>query len=169
METQKIQDIIRTLLGTLTVEVEDISYIADALHPIFSVKTPDAKKLIGTKGENLRALNYLVKRLAEKQLGMERPTFLVDVNHYQQQRNEEVRRKAKILIERARAFKTSAEFGPLNAYERMVVHSMVADDPQITTESIGEGRVKTIVIRYVEEVDGVSRELLPESDTNVAK
>lgn len=143
-----MQSIIKECLEKLTLEVEEVNYIADATHPIFSVKTPDAKKLIGVHGDNLRAFNFIVKRIVERRLNLENPSFLIDVNHYQQDRNEEIRKKAKMLIERVRTFKSSIEMDPLNAYERMLVHSMVADDPEITTESEGTGPVKRITIRY---------------------
>lgn len=150
IDTTKVRDIIQEFLEKLTLDVEDVNYVADALHPIFSIKTQDAKKLIGVHGDNLRSLNFIVKRIVERRLGVEHPSFLIDVNHYQQDRNEEIRRKAKVLIERVRSFKTTAELEPLNAYERMLVHTMVADDPEIETESIGEGRVKTVRISYTE-------------------
>lgn len=151
MDTNQLQALITECLEKLTLEVGEISYIADATHPIFSINTPDAKKLIGIHGDNLRAFNFIVKRIAERRLGLENPNFLIDVNHYQQDRNEEIRRKAKMLIERVRTFKSSVEMDPLNAYERMLVHSMVADDPEIETASDGVGPLKRITIRFVEQ------------------
>ena len=150
MDTRAVQTIIQELLEKLTLEVESVTVSEDAIHPVFSIKTEDAKKLIGNRGENLRAFNYIIKRIVEKKLDIEHPWFLVDVNGYQQDRNDEVRKKAKILIERVRNFKTTAQMDDLNAYERMLVHSMVAEDPEIETESLGEGRIKPLVIKYKE-------------------
>ena len=150
MNNEQIQQIIIECLEKLTLDFESVSLEEDAIHPIFVVQTEDSKKLIGNRGENLRSFNYIVKRIVEKRLSLERPSFLIDVNGYQQHRNDEIRKTAGILIERVRTFKTSTEMEPMNAYERMIVHSLVADDPEIETESYGEGRVKRLVIRYKE-------------------
>ena len=162
MDTQAIKTLIQECLDKLTLEYESVSVEADDLHTLFVIQTPDSKKLIGNRGENLRAFNYIVKRIVEKKFEIERPNFLIDVNVYQQQRNDEIRKKATMLIERVRSFKSSSEMDDMNAYERMIVHSMVADDPEIETESIGEGRVKKLIIRYTENTsDGT---VAPESN-----
>jgi len=150
MNTEQIKVIIIECLEKLTLEFESVALEEDDIHPVFVIQTTDSKKLIGNRGENLRAFNYIVKRIVERRLTIERPSFLIDVNGYQQQRNNEIRKTAGILIERVRTFKTSTEMEPMNAYERMIVHSLVADDPEIETESFGEGRVKRLVIRYKE-------------------
>ncbi len=156
IDTDTVIALTKEFLDHLEIEVDDVSYVADALHPIISIKSGDAKKLIGNRGETLKALNYLIKRAVERRMQVDHPNFLIDVNHYQQDRNEEVRRKAKIIIERVRSFKSSAQLDPLNAYERMLVHSMVADDPEIETVSEGEGKVKQITVRYHEPEAGAS-------------
>ena len=153
MDSQAIKNIITEFLDKLTLEYSDVTIEDDEIHPVFVVHSSDSSKMIGMKGENLRAVNYIVKRIVEKKLGYDHPSFLVDVNGYQQKRNEEIRTKAKMLIERVRNFKTSVEMEPMNAYERMLVHSLVTDDPEIETESIGEGKVKTLVIKYKEVTD----------------
>lgn len=154
MNTASVQKLIEEFLKKLSIEDAEVHYIADATHPIFSVTTGEAKKLIGTQGETLRALNYLIKRIVEKREHIEHVSFLVDINNYQQERNDELRKKAKMLIERVRSFKTSVELEPMNAYERMLVHSMVADDPEIETESDGTGPLKKITIRYRQALSG---------------
>ncbi len=169
MDTQAVQQLIEDILTKLSIEDAEVHYIADATHPIFSVTTKDAKKLIGTQGETLRALNYVVKRLVEKRQQLDHVSFLIDVNRYQQERNEELRRKAKMLIERVRSFKTSVEMEPLNAYERMLVHSMVADDPEIETESHGTGPVKKITIRHAESIGTAARSESSDLDTRDAQ
>lgn len=150
MQTTEIQSIIKELLDTLTLEYESVEVKEDSMHEVFLIQTKDSQKLIGNRGENLRAFNYIAKRIAERKLGIERPTFLIDVNGYQEMRNDEIRKTAEILIGRVRSFKTEQEMNDLNSYERMLVHSMVSDDPEIETESFGTGKTKRLVIRYKE-------------------
>jgi spoIIIJ-associated protein len=74
----------------------------------------------------------------------------VDVNEYQKKHIEEIRSKARILAERARYFKSSVDMEPMSAYERMIIHSEFASSPDISTESIGKGKDRHVVLRYTE-------------------
>ena len=38
---------------------------------------------------------------------------------------------------------------PMSPYERMIVHSIFSEDPQIKTGSVGEGRERRVVIEYI--------------------
>ena len=53
-----------------------------------------------------------------------------------------------MLAERAKTFKSDIEMPPINAYERMLVHSMFINDREIKTESEGEGKTRRIIFRY---------------------
>lgn len=140
--------LIRTLLEKLAVTYDAVEEVLVAGQQIYNVKTDDSKRLIGPHGDNLRSLNYLVRRLAERIEGLKDERFLVDVNGYQLHRIRDLEQKASLLAERVRTFKSSAEMSPMNAYERMIVHSMFAEDPEVVTESDGEGKMRHVVLRY---------------------
>ena len=55
-------------------------------------------------------------------------------------------RALPILLEKARTSGVPQEIGPLNAYERRIVHLAVAELPGASSESIGDASVKTVVI-----------------------
>jgi len=59
-----------------------------------------------------------------------------------------VRQNARMLAQRARLFKHDVELAPQSAYERLVVHELFAEDPEIKTESAGEGKFRHIVLKY---------------------
>ncbi|MAF59704.1 hypothetical protein CL631_02570 [bacterium] len=147
MSNQKIQSTIDELLKSLCVNVDGIDIEESELHPIFLVRSPDSKILIGSGGENLRALNYLVKKIVEKNIEGDHK-FLIDVNGYHGKKLEELKQQARILAERARTFRHDVELSPMNAYERMVIHSLIGEDPDLSTESEGEGKFRRVVIRY---------------------
>jgi spoIIIJ-associated protein len=149
METEPIKQIIREFLEKLSVTVEDIAVHSESVHPLFEVKTADSRLLIGAGGENLRALNVVIRRIVERRLSPEKAErLLIDVNGYHGRRIAEIRNHAKMLAERARVFKYDVEMSPMNAYERMIVHAAFGDDPDIVTESTGEGKVRHVVLRY---------------------
>ena len=63
MQIGDVKTIVEGLLKELTVDVSRIEVVACDPHPLLSVVTPDSGILIGVQGENLRALNYLVKKV----------------------------------------------------------------------------------------------------------
>jgi spoIIIJ-associated protein len=115
---------------------------------VVKVTSPESAALIGENGESLRALNSIARRLIEAKHGAEAATFLIDVNEYHEAQMETVRQSARMLAQRARLFKHDVEMPPLSAYERLVVHELFADDPEIKTESAGEGKFRHIVLKY---------------------
>lgn len=147
MERDQIHAVIEELLKALTVQFRAVERYEGSAHPTYHIATDDAPLLIGAGGENLKALNYLAKRIVERKLGGEATRFLLDVNGYQRRRIETIERQARLLAERARSFKTDVEMNPLNAYERMIVHNLFADDPDVTTESVGVGKGRRVVFR----------------------
>jgi spoIIIJ-associated protein len=71
------------------------------------------------------------------------------VNQYQIGRIREIEVKARMMADRARSLRYDVELAPMSAYERLIVHSVLADMASIKTESTGEGRERRIVIRYI--------------------
>lgn len=154
METQAyITETIRSILGHLKVVLNDVSVDTDEKTKSmrFVVSTPDSAILIGERGDRLLALNHLVKRIVERKLKDENISFMVDINDYQKKRIDDIRARARMLAERARYFKSSVDMDPMSSYERMIVHAEFTDTPDITTESLGSGKDRHIVLRYTEE------------------
>ena len=53
---------------------------------------------------------------------------------------------ARFMIEKARTSGAAQEMGPLNPYARRIVHLAVAEEPGMTSESIGDAFMKTVII-----------------------
>ena len=125
----------------------DTIEIIDGHRTVARVSAPDAS-LIGERGDTLRALNLVARRLAEATFSAEAANFLIDVNDYHESQLEKVRQEARVLAQRARLFKHDVELPPQSAYERLVVHELFAEDPEIETQSAGEGKFRHIVLKY---------------------
>ncbi|MEK7084919.1 MAG: KH domain-containing protein, partial [Patescibacteria group bacterium] len=81
-EETKIKEIIKALLEKIGVEGEiDARETTDSFQ--FTIKTNQAGLLIGEEGQNLIALNHILKRITEKQIGKTELPFSLDVNDYQ--------------------------------------------------------------------------------------
>ena len=130
---------------------------------IFAIQAEDARSLIGMHGDTVHALDHLVKKIVEKKLppvpedpasaeatvGKEGgPHFLIDVNDYRAKQIKDLQNKALMMAERSRSFQYDVELSPMSAYERLIIHTTLQDQPNVKTESQGEGRNRRVVIKY---------------------
>jgi spoIIIJ-associated protein len=100
--------------------------------------------LLRQRGEALNAIQHIVNTAFRRQLGDDR-RVLVDCQHFRRDKDTELRQMALFLVDKARRTGVPQEIGPLNAYERRIVHMAVADE-NATSESIGDAAVKTVII-----------------------
>lgn len=147
MDAEALKKTISEMLTAMGVEVSSLTMDGGARR-VIAVTSPDSQRLIGPRGEHLRALNLIARRLVETKHGEDVANFLIDVNGYQEAQLEVVRQNARILAQRARLFKHDVELAPMNPYERLVIHELFAEDPDIKTESAGEGKFRHIVLKY---------------------
>ena len=150
MNETNIRQIIEDTLDLLGVGYDGVEILDSGIgaYPRYVIKSDESGLLIGQKGETLLALNHVVKKMVAKKNGEEDANFFLDVNDYQDRLIQEIRSKVLILKERAKLFQRDVEMEPGSAYERMIVHSACAGDPEIETESCGQGRSRRVVIKY---------------------
>jgi spoIIIJ-associated protein len=129
-------------------DIEATVEIKTGHRTVVAVTSQDSARLIGERGEHLRALNTVARRLVEAKDGEDAANFLIDVNGYHEKEMEKVRQNARMMAQRARLFKHDVEMNPMSPYERLVVHELFAEDPEIKTESAGEGKFRHIVLKY---------------------
>jgi spoIIIJ-associated protein len=117
--------------------------------PCFQVQSRDNNLLVGERGQHLYALQTIVKRIAEHRNNELCPPFLVDINDYQRHHIEELKERVHMSAQRVRYFKKEVVMQPMNGYERRIVHVALMEDPDVKTESIGEGESRRVVIKPV--------------------
>ncbi|MEK7123900.1 MAG: R3H domain-containing nucleic acid-binding protein [Patescibacteria group bacterium] len=106
----------------------------------------DAKMLIGEKGRNLDALECVLRVfLAGKLKEMYR--FTLDVNSYRRQRAGAIKEIAQKTAKKAKLFQRAITLNPMSASERRVVHMELSTDPDVATESAGEGEMRRVVVK----------------------
>ena len=72
--------------------------------------------------------------------------LVVDCNGYRRDKDAELHQMAAFLAEKAKSTGLAQEMGPLNPYERRIVHMAVAAVESVTSESIGDAFEKTVII-----------------------
>ena len=100
--------------------------------------------LLRRKGEGLDALQHIVNAAFRGEHG--RGRIVVDCLDYRKGKDEELRQTAILLAEKALRTGETQEIGPLNPYARRIVHLAVADDPNVSSESIGDAFLKMVLI-----------------------
>jgi spoIIIJ-associated protein len=146
MDTQKTQQHIEKILTLLGVSAQ-VNPTEHAGQHIFELHTEEGNILVGRGGEVVQALNYILKKIAEKE-GTS-TEFSVDVNGFRLHKIEELEQHAKLLAERARSLKYDVEMPPMSAYDRLIVHTVLQNEKDVKTESQGEGRDRRLIIKYV--------------------
>ena len=104
-----------------------------------------AEALLARRGEGLQALQHIVDSAFRRQLG-EQKRLLIDCMGFRRDKDNELKVMAKFLAEKAKSSGMEQSIGPLNAYERRLVHLAGAEVPDVTSESIGDAAVKTVTI-----------------------
>lgn len=112
-----------------------------------AVYTPEnARFLIGRNGENLKALEHVLRAMILKN-NKEIFGISVDVNDYKKSRASYVIDLAKETATRVRNTQKAEALCPMSAYERRVVHTELASCPDLSTESIGDEPQRRVVIK----------------------
>jgi spoIIIJ-associated protein len=142
-----VETTLKTLLTALGLPFDAIEVTESLGSTLFTIRTSESGKLIGTNGETLTALNHIVKKMLESKISRDEH-FSIDVNGYQQKRVKALEDQARLVAERARTFRYDVELPPMSSYERMVIHSTLKEMSDIETASFGEGTMRHIVVRY---------------------
>ena len=104
-----------------------------------------AEALLRRQGETLDALQVVVNTAFRRDARGDRH-YVVDALGFRKGKDAELKELAKQLMDKARTSGTPQEIGPLNPYARRIVHLTVAEDENLSSESIGDAFLKTIVI-----------------------
>ena len=97
------------------------------------------------RGEPLKALQHVVDMAFGHTLPDDKRVF-IDALGYRKGKDIELKHMAKFLAEKAKQTGVDQQLGPLNPYERRLVHMAVAEIPGVTTESVGDAFSKTVYI-----------------------
>ncbi len=102
--------------------------------------------LIGEHGNNLAALEYLLKKILQNKY-KDLPKFTLDINEYRIKRLEDLKQDVKAAAKEVRLYKKEVPLRPMSAFERRIVHLLLAEYPDITTESIGQEPDRRVIIK----------------------
>lgn len=126
----------------------DIHPVARGLHtPYFEVELmgSDVAGTFGRLGQSLDALQFLCNLILSHRVRSD-VRLLLDGGGYRARRAENLRRRAVELANEVKARNEEAELEPLPAHERRIIHTILKDDPDISTYSEGDEPDRRVVI-----------------------
>jgi spoIIIJ-associated protein len=144
MTSTHIVDFLNRVTAALGIATTvDVEETADG--PRFNLTGDEAELLVRHRGEPLKALQHVVDMSYGRTLEGEKRVF-VDALGYRKGKDIELRNMAKFLAQKAKDSGLDQQLGPLNPYERRIVHMAVAEVPGAATESVGDAFSKTVMI-----------------------
>ena len=106
--------------------------------------------LIGKNGRTIGALQTIVRQIISNEIN-EKISIVLDVENYKEKRIKNIEYLVKKTAREVAKTKIEATMDSMNSYERRIVHSVLADDKYVYTESIGEEPNRCVVIKLKEE------------------
>lgn len=135
---------IQQVLGAMGLELTaDTEETADNVR--INLAGDGADVLLRRKGEALDALQVIVNTAFRRDARGDRH-YVIDALDYRRGKDAELRQMALFLIGKVKTSGAPQEIGPLNPYARRIVHLAVSEDDAVTSESIGDAFLKTVVI-----------------------
>ncbi|MFH1444243.1 MAG: R3H domain-containing nucleic acid-binding protein [Candidatus Peregrinibacteria bacterium] len=168
MNTALIQDSLGQLLTLLNLPFDSISVDETEGEGFIRVdivsNTPS--RLIGWHGETLNSVQHLLKSILRSKEKLEKSPFIVlDVDGYRREQEEKVKKMAENKADFVRRTGNRVALAPMSPYFRRIVHLHIANNPtfqDLTTESIGEGDYRQVVLRSKSKKDPtIGEELSP--------
>lgn len=120
-------------------------------HEVIELNVPSTHLngfLIGQGGDTMRAIQFLVSS-ALRSNGYAHTRVNVDIADYKKARADQLAERAEDWIKKVQDSGEQMELNPMNAADRRIVHK-VANDAGLTTESVGEGRDRRVVLKPAE-------------------
>jgi spoIIIJ-associated protein len=137
---------LKTILADMEIEAIIEAHQAEDHNITFSINAEENPILIGRNGKTLDAIQTLLKNYINVYTD-EHYVVLVDIGGYKEQRRKQLEILATKTAKEVARTRMPISLNKMNAYERRVIHTKLADWRDVTTESEGEEPNRYVVIR----------------------
>ena len=153
-EEQVAKAIVRELLTQMGIEAEVVAVDNPSTMPLDSedpptifidVLGPDLGMLIGRRGDHLSQLQYLVNLIANRRLDTW-TRIVIDVEGYRTRREESLVGLAERIGRQVARSRRPIVLEPMPPNERRIVHLTLRGNPEVSTESSGEGNMRRVTV-----------------------
>ncbi len=113
---------------------------------LIDIEGNDLSFLIGRKAETINALQYITSLIVDRECGRWVP-LQIDVQHYRQRREDELRKLARRIAEQVTSTGRKQVLEPMPPNERRIIHIELRESPDVETESTGEEPRRKVTVR----------------------
>lgn len=148
MTTEKVQKLIENVLSLLELREDQFSVEMGEEDDVrVHVQLPEDETgiYIGHHGEGLTALQLLLSLMISQRMGSWYRVS-VNINDYQERREDSLKHLAETAAEKAIALNQEVVLGNLSSYERRIVHLHLEQHGGVTTESRGEPPLRQLLV-----------------------
>lgn len=144
-DSTQIEEIVKNLFDALGIkdsfEVTENEELIDIV-----VNSEDPGLIIGHHGDTLDSLQLIISLAVFKKLG-EYKRITLEVGDYKKNRSDYLLNLAEQTKERVLQEGHEIYLPELKPWERRVVHMHLQEDKDVISESVGEGKERTLVVR----------------------
>ena len=113
---------------------------------ILKVDSGKSAHFIGYKGKTIEAFQSVINSILQKDTEDCEKIF-VEVNDYKEKKEERLKELARRMAKNAEKYRKDIKLEPMSAYERMIIHTELANSDKVTTESIGQEPRRRVMIK----------------------
>ena len=129
--------------GAVTTRTETVSEEVPSI--TLNVTGPDLGILIGRRGQTLASLQYLVRLMVSNET-KSRESIIVDIEGYKERRYQSLEILARQMAEQVKMSGKPYAFEPMSSFERRIIHVTLTGDPDVSTESVGIGEGRKVIL-----------------------
>ncbi|MBQ0099664.1 MAG: protein jag [Firmicutes bacterium] len=145
INSEEIIEFTKKILELLDIPAETEFTFDEENNPVINLVGDNSSKLIGYRGEVLDAIQTLVG--AKANIGNEEyKKVVVDCENYRERRKDTLVALAKKLEAKATEIRREVILEPMNAFERRIIHTALANSETVTTRSDGKDPNRYVVI-----------------------
>jgi spoIIIJ-associated protein len=141
------KEVLETVINLMkiTAEVTVLQANTGELPVTLNIEGEDLGVLIGRRGQALASLQYVIRLIVAEKLKVWVP-INIDIAGYKKRRYESLQDLALRLAEQVKRSRRLIMLEPMPADERRIIHLALTDNPDVTTQSMGEGDMRKVAI-----------------------
>lgn len=143
-----INNFFKEISNYMNMHIETEIKEADDIFNVVLVSENNAV-LIGKDGKTLNALQRIIRQAIKNSTGLLIKLNL-DISNYKVKKMKNIERLVRGIAKDVEESQLTVSLDPMNSYERRLVHTIIAEYPNLETESIGEGKDRHVTIKYKE-------------------
>jgi spoIIIJ-associated protein len=140
----KAKDLLDGILQRIPLECQ-VTVNETAEKIILNIEGDNGGLLIGKRGQNIDALQYILNKAINKHHN-DHKMIMIDSGEYRKRREEFLLGLAERIREKVKKTMKPVSIGHMNAHDRRLIHMVLQEDESLITQSRGEGKFRKIVI-----------------------